>query len=426
MNIKIPKDVNSIITTLKNKGYEAYVVGGCVRDSILKKKPKDWDITTVAKPEEIISLFNKVIPTGIKHGTVTVIINNQGYEVTTYRTDGEYEDSRHPKQVEFVKTLEEDLSRRDFTINAMAYNNTKGLVDYFGGINDLKNKKIKTVGDPDKRFQEDALRMLRAIRFSAQLGFDIEEKTIESIKLLKYNISNISLERIRDEFNKILLCNPRKLDLLKECGLLEYIVPQLVKEESKNLYESSIKGAENIECKLYLRLTMLLCNLEECNIKNKNVNNCYNDNLIIEVNSILKRFKYDNNTINKILILIKYKDFKLSNRVSIKKLLNKIGEDLVRDIIKIKYVDNLDNGYRDENLILVEYTLNDIIEKKECFNLKSLKVNGQNLIDIGYKKGKELGETLNYLLDSVIENPKLNNKDSLLKIAKERISYYEH
>ena len=262
MNIKIPKDVNSIITTLKNKGYEAYVVGGCVRDSILKKKPKDWDITTVAKPEEIISLFNKVIPTGIKHGTVTVIINNQGYEVTTYRTDGEYEDSRHPKQVEFVKTLEEDLSRRDFTINAMAYNNTKGLVDYFGGINDLKNKKIKTVGDPDKRFQEDALRMLRAIRFSAQLGFDIEEKTIESIKLLKYNISNISLERIRDEFNKILLCNPRKLDLLKECGLLEYIVPQLVKEESKNLYESSIKGAENIECKLYLRLTMLLCNLE--------------------------------------------------------------------------------------------------------------------------------------------------------------------
>ena len=171
---------------------------------------------------------------------------------------------------------------------------------------------------------------------------------------------------------------------------------------------------------------MLLCNLEECNIKNKNVNNCYNDNLIIEVNSILKRFKYDNNTINKILILIKYKDFKLSNRVSIKKLLNKIGEDLVRDIIKIKYVDNLDNGYRDENLILVEYTLNDIIEKKECFNLKSLKVNGQNLIDIGYKKGKELGETLNYLLDSVIENPKLNNKDSLLKIAKERISYYEH
>ena len=426
MNIKIPKDVNSIITTLKNKGYEAYVVGGCVRDSILKKKPKDWDITTVAKPEEIISLFNKVIPTGIKHGTVTVIINNQGYEVTTYRTDGEYEDSRHPKQVEFVKTLEEDLSRRDFTINAMAYNNTKGLVDYFGGINDLKNKKIKTVGDPDKRFQEDALRMLRAIRFSAQLGFDIEEKTIESIKLLKYNISNISLERIRDEFNKILLCNPRKLDLLKECGLLEYIVPQLVKEESKNLYESSIKGAENIECKLYLRLTMLLCNLEECNIKNKNVNNGYNDNLIIEVNSILKRFKYDNYTINKILILIKYKDFKLSNRVSIKKLLNKIGEDLVRDIIKIKYVDNLDNGYRDENLILVEYTLNDIIEKKECFNLKSLKVNGQNLIDIGYKKGKELGETLNYLLDSVIENPKLNNKDSLLKIAKERISYYEH
>ncbi len=208
-NINIPNDVRFILETLKNNGHEAYIVGGCVRDSILNNIPKDWDITTKARPEEVVKLFNKVILTGVKHGTVTVLINSEGYEVTTYRMDGKYEDSRHPKQVNFVSNLKEDLARRDFTINAMAYNKEDGLIDYFEGVSDLKKKVIKTVGNSEKRFSEDALRMLRAIRFSSQLDFSISNETLNSIKNLRYNIKNISKERIREEFNKILLSSTK-------------------------------------------------------------------------------------------------------------------------------------------------------------------------------------------------------------------------
>lgn len=227
----MPKNVILIIDRLLENGYEAYMVGGCVRDCILGKEPKDWDITTNAKPLEVVELFDKVILTGLKHGTVTVMLNKESYEITTYRSDGEYEDNRHPKEVKFVSSLKEDLARRDFTINSMAYNDISGLVDYFNGVEDLGKKIIRTVGEPRKRFCEDALRMLRAIRFSAQLDFTIDRLTLNSIKELKDNIRNISKERIREEFNKILLNNPRKIEILRECGILEYIVPGI----SKNL-----------------------------------------------------------------------------------------------------------------------------------------------------------------------------------------------
>ncbi|AGX43590.1 CCA tRNA nucleotidyltransferase [Clostridium saccharobutylicum] len=441
MNVKLnmPEDVKYILNKLNSSGYEAYIVGGCVRDSLLKKNPKDWDITTKARPEQVIGLFEKVILTGIKHGTVTVVINKEGYEVTTYRTDGQYEDNRHPKEVKFVTSLKEDLSRRDFTINAMAYNEENGLIDYFEGIEDLSKKIIKTVGNPNKRFNEDALRMLRAIRFSAQLDFEIEESTIDAIKHLRNNIENISKERIREEFNKILIYKPNNINLLKECGLLEYIIPEMIKTYNfnqnntchiYNLYEHSIAATEMIEPILHLRLTMLLHDLGKIETKTTDGNGvshyyCHSKVSKKISEKILKNLKYDNDTINKVKSLIEYHDDTLKTNVSIKWMLNKIGESLFLDLIKVQRADiKAENEtYAKDKLMeldLIENKLNHILEKDECFNLKKLKINGQNLMDIGFSKGKEIGDTLNYLLKLVIENPELNRKETLLEIVKVR------
>jgi len=437
VRIDIPKDVKFIINTLINNGYEAYIVGGCVRDSILQKHPKDWDITTKANPEEVIKLFDKVVLTGLKHGTVTVMLNKEAYEVTTYRTDGEYEDNRHPKEVRFVSSLKEDLARRDFTINAMAYNEKDGLVDYFGGIQDLNNEIIKTVGEPKKRFNEDALRMLRAIRFSAQLDFKIDENVLVTIKILKDNIKNISKERIREEFNKTLLSNPRKIEILKECEMLEYIMPginKLYNFEQNNsyhvydLYNHTLLAAQAIEPILHLRLTMMLHDFGKVKTKTTDESGVshYYAHAIESVEiaqSILRWLKYDSDTINKVLILIKYHDSTLKSKLSVKRMLNKIGEDLLKDLIKVKRADILAQNpiYAKErllNLISVESKLDLIITQNECFNLKDLSINGGDLINLGFNKGKEIGETLNYLLELVIQKPKLNEKEELINIAK--------
>ncbi len=439
MNVKIdiPEDVKFIINTLIKNGYEAYIVGGCVRDSILQKHPKDWDITTKANPEEVIKLFNKVVLTGIKHGTVTVMLNKEGYEVTTYRSDGEYEDNRHPKEVKFVNSLKEDLARRDFTINAMAYNEKDGLVDYFGGIQDLNNKIIKTVGEPKKRFNEDALRMLRAIRFSAQLDFKIDENVLVTIKLLKDNIKNISKERIREEFNKTLLSNPRKIEILKQCEILEYIIPGIKKlynfEQNNSyhiydLYNHTLVATQAIEPILHLRLTMMLHDFGKVKTKTTDesgISHYYaHASESVEIaQSILRWLKYDSDTINKVLILIKYHDSTLKSKLSVKRMLNKIGEDLLKDLIKVKRADILAQNpiYAKErllNLISVESKLDLIIAQNECFNLKDLSINGGDLINLGFNKGKEIGETLNYLLELVIQKPKLNDKEELVNIVK--------
>lgn len=439
LNINMPNEVKVILDTLNNKGYEAYIVGGCVRDVILKKSPKDWDITTEAKPEEVIKLFDKVILTGLKHGTVTVIINNEAYEVTTYRTDGEYKDNRHPTEVKFVSSLKEDLKRRDFTINAMAYNEHDGLVDYFNGLDDLKKKIIKTVGEPKERFNEDALRMLRAVRFSAQLDFHIDEKILEAIRKLKENINNISKERIREEFNKTLINNPRKIDVLRECGILEIIIPDMRKiydfEQNNpyhiyDLYNHTLKAAEVIEQSLHLRLAMLLHDLGKIKTKitdEDGVSHYYNHSKesVEMAKNILKELKYDNDTINRILILIQYHDSTLKSKLSVKRLLNKIGEEAFRDLIKIQKADILAQNpvYAKErllNLLSVESKLDLILEQNECFTLKDLKINGKDLIEIGFNKGQEIGETLTYLLDKVIQNPDLNDKEKLIKLAKKR------
>lgn len=441
VNIEIPQDVKFIINTLINNGYEAYVVGGCVRDSILKKHPKDWDITTKAKPEEVINLFDKVILTGLKHGTVTVIINKEGYEITTYRADGEYEDNRHPKEVMFVSCLKEDLARRDFTINAIAYNEKQGLVDYFGGMQDLNEKIIKTVGEPKARFNEDALRMLRAIRFSAQLDFKIDENVLGSIKELKNNIKNISKERIREEFNKILLCDTRKIELLKECEILEIIIlgiSNIYNFDQNNpyhiydLYYHTIVATKAIEPTLHLKLTMLLHDLGKVKAKTTDKGGishyyAHAKESMEMAESILKSLKYDNDTINKVLILIQYHDSTLKSKLSVKRMLNKIGEDLFRDLIKVQRADVLAQNpvYAEERLLTlidVESKMNLILAQNECFTLKDLKINGGDLINIGFNKGKEIGEILNYLLDIVIENSELNERHELIRLAKEKLN----
>ncbi|NFS83983.1 CCA tRNA nucleotidyltransferase [Clostridium botulinum] len=428
-NINIPNDVRFILDRLKNNGHEAYIVGGCVRDSILNNIPKDWDITTKARPEEVIKLFDKVILTGVKHGTVTVLINSEGYEVTTYRMDGEYEDSRHPKKVNFVSNLKEDLARRDFTINAMAYNKVDGLIDYFEGVSDLKKKVIKTVGNSEKRFSEDALRMLRAIRFSSQLNFSISNETLNSIKNLRENIKNISKERIREEFNKILMSNTKGIDILRETGLMEYIFPEIIKlydfkidnmYYNDNLYTHTIKATEEIENKLHLKLTMLFHNLLKMNNEDM-------EYTILQIKKFLKEFKYDNDTVNKVTDLTRYMHNSLNTKLEIKQMINLINLDLFEDLLKVKESEILSQNplYKEErlsHLLYIRENLKDVIFNNECFNLKDLNISGKDLISLGLEKGKNIGEMLNELLELVMNNPGLNDKQVLIDIVKEKIN----
>lgn len=401
-NINIPTKVETIIECLELNGYEAYIVGGCVRDSLLGKIPNDWDITTNATPNEIINIFEKTIPTGIKHGTVTVLVDNIPFEVTTYRIDGEYSDGRHPDSVKFTESINKDLSRRDFTINAMAYNPQKGVVDIFDGCKDLDKKLIRCVGNPSIRFEEDALRMLRAIRFSAQLNFTIEETTINSIKEKSPLIKEVSIERIQSEINKILLFDSSKLYLLKKVRLLEYIIPEICDDLSEILIFTN-----NIESNLHLKLTMLFRNMS-----------------LDSTHYVLRRLRYDNKTINRVLILSKYRDYNIElDRISIKRILNKLGDlTLFEDLIKLKMANLSNKDPEILNLLNIQKRANIIIQQKECFMIKDLALNGKDLISIGVNRGREIGETLDKLLEIVIEKPELNNKDELSKIVLEMIN----
>ena len=439
MNFKInvPSHVRFIIDKFKESGFEAYAVGGCVRDSLINRSVNDWDITTNAKPEDTIRIFEKTVLTGIKHGTVTVIIDKENFEVTTFRLDGEYRDGRHPEKVAFVENLIEDLSRRDFTINAMAYNDEKGLVDHFNGINDLKNKIIKAVGEPNKRFEEDALRMLRAVRFAAQLGFTIDNNTREGIKNLSSTISKVSIERIRVEFDKIIMSNPFYIKELMNLGLLENFLNELClcnnvqQQNPHHIYDvltHILKSVDNIEPILHLRLTMILhdiCKPECKTVDEKGIGHFYGHDIASSEKAleILKRMKYDNETINKVVTLIKYHDRTITGKKSIRKLLNLIGEELFRDLLKVKKADALAQNpiyfkEKEEKLLEIEKKLNEVIQQNECFSIKDLKINGKDLIALGIAPGKNIGIILNDILEKVMENPKLNNKEELIKLVK--------
>ena len=437
-NIKIPVDVSLILNILKSNGFMAYVVGGCVRDSILNRKPKDWDICTDATPQSIISVFNnyKVIPTGLKHGTITVVINNINYEVTTFRIDGDYSDSRRPDDVLFTNSIIEDLSRRDFTINAMAYNQEEGLIDPFYGLNDIKFKTIKCVGTPCDRFNEDALRMLRAIRFKAQLSFQIDADTQQAIFKKSDKIKSISSERVSDELNKIILSNPTDIYNANYYGLLKYHLPELdicFYTEQENPYHCYnvgthlINSCVNIDNILYLRLSMLLHDIGKPNCKTIDdfgVAHFYRHSEFSTTMSdiILRRLKYDNDTINKVKTLIEYHDYDIAeNKKSIKKVLNKIGIEMLYDLLKVKEADSKAQNQiyfneRNAKIQNIKLLIEGILNEKECFSVKDLAVNGNDLINAGYKQGKEIGDILNRLVEVVIENPELNQKEKLLSL----------
>ena len=357
MRIKLPDKVNTIIHTLQSHGYEAYAVGGCVRDSILGRRPEDWDITTSAMPEETKALFSHTFDTGIAHGTITVLLGREGFEVTTYRIDGKYEDSRHPTEVIFVRNLKEDLLRRDFTINAMAYNEDDGLVDIFGGLEDIEQGIIRCVGDADARFSEDALRILRGVRFAAQLGFQIEGKTREGMRQLAPALAKISAERIQTELMKTLL-SPRP-DMLREAyvlGITKEFLPEFDlametgQETPHHMYtvgEHILHALQNIRSDRALRLTMLLHDLGKPAKKTIDEEGIAHFKGHAETSrkiarEILRRLKFDNATLHSVEKLVYYHDYRMPvTEKNVRRAMNKIGKDLFPLYLEVRRADVL-------------------------------------------------------------------------------------
>ena len=437
VQIQLPQKVRYIIETIQAAGYEAYAVGGCIRDSILGKEPDDWDITTSAAPEEVKKMFRKTIDTGIQHGTVTVMMEKESFEVTTYRIDGKYEDSRHPKDVTFTAELKEDLRRRDFTINAMAYNEQNGLIDIFEGIRDIERKMIRCVGNAEERFTEDALRMMRAVRFSAQLGYTIEDETKKAIKKLAPTLQNISAERIQTELVKLLISeHPDDIRTAYETGITKQILPEFnicMETQQNNPHHCYSVGEHILHTLIFvepdkvLRLGMLFHDIgkpqtltvDEKGITHNHGHAAVGEEMTVE---ILKRLKFDNDTLDKVRKLVRYHDWKIeSNPKNVRRAANKIGEDIFPMLFAAKYADVMaQSDYQREEKLQELKTLQEIykgiLEKKECLCLKDLAVSGDDLIAEGMKPGKEIGITLNKLLEDVLENPEHNQKEYLLSL----------
>lgn len=411
IKIALPKYVGFIIDKLYEKGYEAFAVGGCVRDVVMGRNPHDWDITTNALPEIVKETFNKTIDTGIKHGTVTVMIKRVGYEVTTYRIDGEYTDGRHPKEVIYTSDLAEDLKRRDFTINAMAYNYRTGIIDKFNGVEDIENKIIRCVGNPTDRFKEDALRMLRAIRFSAQLDFSIDKETYEAIKLLAENLSLISKERIQAELTKTITSeNPDRIIHICKLGLYPYIFVEgsSLSQGNTGIYEKVSDIMRYLPKNSYLRYAGLLTYEKD-------------------VEKILRFLKLDNKTIKIVSKLVYNKDLKLStDKISLRRVIVVVGKDIFYDYY-LAYIEALINaGYEGIDITIAEYKAiyeicEEIYNNNDCLSLSEMAITGRDLKEFGLPDGKQIGDILKILFDKVIENPELNHREILMSIAEKLI-----
>lgn len=440
MHIELPENVKKLIETIEAAGYEAYAVGGCVRDSILGRIPDDWDITTTAKPLQIKEIFRRTIDTGIKHGTVTVMMDKEGFEVTTYRIDGEYEDSRHPKDVTFTLDITEDLKRRDFTINAMAYNERRGLIDVFDGMKDIDRRIIRCVGNPKERFLEDALRMMRAVRFSAQLGYSIEEETKAAISKMAGNLKNISAERIQTELVKLVVSpHPDYLRVCYETGITKIIFPEfnpcMITEQNHphhcyTVGEHTLHSMKETKTDKVLRLAMLFHDIGKPMTKktdDEGIDHFHGHAKISEqiAETVLRRLKFDNDTIYKVSKLVLYHDYDISiSAKGVRRAIHKIGEDIFPYLLEVKRADILaQSDYHKEDklcsLTELEMIYKQVMEAKECVSLHTLAVTGKDLIEDGMKPSKELGEVLNQLLEIVLENPERNNKEELLTYSHE-------
>ena len=408
MEVNMPLEVKGILNKLNDNGYEAYIVGGCVRDSIIGNEPHDWDICTSATPDEIIKVFSgyKIIPTGLKHGTVTITINAENYEITTYRIDGEYEDSRHPKKVEFTKSLEEDLSRRDFTINAMAYNDIVGLVDLFGGEDDIKCGIIRCVGNPDDRFQEDALRIMRALRFAARFGFKIDASTYESMNNHKKLLHNISKERINSELTQLLMY--RRSDVYYLLCYAKDIMIELF-GFTKEVYLNNIEPILYSDSIREVRIAFFFTNEPHA------------------AKDMLVNMKYDNKTISTVFNILTYAEKVFEYNPSrtdmiyfVKKMMNEIGYEDTRKTLFycVTYASIKSN---DRDVILYEnmqYNATVVDSNNDCYKISQLALNGNDIKHFGYK-GEQIGTILYYLLDMVMKGNIENTKESLTKRLEE-------
>ncbi len=398
MNLNIPKKIETILQKINSAGYEAYIVGGCVRDCFLQRQPQDWDITTSAEPEQIKKIFNRTYDTGLQHGTVTVLWEGEHYEITTYRIEGKYDDCRHPNNVTFTKSLKEDLQRRDFTINAIAYHPQQGIKDYFLGQKHIEQKIIKGVGNATERFQEDALRMLRALRFSAQIGFDIEQSTYEALQQQKELIKKISVERIHDELEKMLLSKYlEKINLLWQSKLLNEISP-ILSQKMEQYGEEVIKQMKKSPFDRMIRWTIFLQYMEAK-----------------QGEAFLKYLKFDNDTIKTVVPLLKHlKDDIVLGEYELRKKANEITVEQLKRLLLIQQIQ------QKQNIKQLQQCFDKILQRGDCITLKELAVTGEDLIKLGMAKGKQIGNMLHFLLDVVHKNPEKNSKEILLQCAKEK------
>ena len=438
--MKIPQNAKIIINKLRSAGYEAYAVGGCVRDSLLGITPHDWDICTSAKPDEIKACFRgfDTVDIGIRHGTVAVIIDSQPFEVTTYRIDGEYRDNRHPESVTFTTNLREDLSRRDFTVNAIAYNEEYGIADFYGGESDLKKRLIRCVGNPDERFREDALRILRALRFASCYSFSIETETAAAIHRNAGLLKNIAVERVQAELTR-LLCGRGVENILNEFrDVFAVFIPELAETfdfDQKNkhhcfdVFHHITHSVSLIDSDPILRLTMLFHDIGKPRVctTDKHGSRHFKGHQLVSAEiarNVLSRMRFPNETIETSVTLIVYHDVRFNGTLSqVKRVLNKIGGVNMRRLFCVQFADTLSQSdyLRDEKLSKIDLAkaqLEQILTEKQCFSLRQLAVNGRDLIGIGIVDGKQIGSLLSYLLECVIDDTLPNEKAALLSAAK--------
>lgn len=442
MEFNIPDYVNKILNRLENAGYESYIVGGSVRDLLLGKVPHDYDVTTNAKPDEILEIFRdfKTISVGKEFGTIIVVQNEGNIEVTTYRIEGKYLDGRRPSEVKFSNKIEEDLSRRDFTINSMAYNKLQGLIDPFNGKQDLDLGTIRTVGNTKERFSEDHLRILRGVRFATQLGFKMDDKIYKVSKEMSHLLSNISAERIREELFKILLSKKPSygIRLMNELGILDTILPELKPTvgfeqqnpyHDKNVFDHTLCVVDGVSEIIELRLAALFHDIGKPHtftIDEKGIGHFYHhDKLGVRLTKeILTRLKCPNDLIKDVLLLIgdhmtKSRDMKDKG---LKRLISRVGEDRIFHLMELQKVDRMctnpsaDVDFFEDRII----DITRILDNHEAYEKNHLAIDGYDIINLGYNQGKNIGEILDFLMEKVLSNPELNNKEKLIKLVKNK------
>jgi len=452
-----PLDTNikKLSRTFSDNGFTLYIVGGAVRDFLLHNTIKDFDFTTDATPEEVMKMFRRTIPTGIKHGTITIMMGDEGYEVTTFRSDADYSDGRHPDSVSFVRSLEEDLKRRDFTINALAADTKDGkIIDLQGGIQDLKTQTIRAIGESEKRFNEDGLRIMRACRFASVLGFHIEEETLQGMKKCKDNIKSVSFERIREELYKLLMGKKARfgLELLLSCGIMDYILPEIsalegveqggFHHEDVLLHTlSTVEAATKLEFSLSVRLAALLHDIGKKETQREDPSRAtkigekaysfHSHEKISEQKAriILKRLKDSNEHIDIVANLVRNHMFHYTPDWSdgaVRRFINKVGSENLSDLYDLRMCDMMAISGKASWTPLEELDtrVNNILRENSALTLKDLAIGGKDLIAIGVKPGPMIGQILNSLLEDVLDDPHQNNKETLTTIARAYLKTY--